>query len=139
MTARLLIVDSDRRLRREIRSELEVLFQVVEAHNGESAWAAFLEHEPDLVITELVISGFDGLELVERIKDHATLSNTPVIILTGATRGEELPANFWLKGTRADAFLEKPFEAGSLRQEIDRLLKAKLNYRPLPPGKGYYD
>ncbi|MBX3728314.1 MAG: response regulator [Candidatus Sumerlaeia bacterium] len=139
MPARILVIEDDADVRLVLRGHLEPLYDVIEAADGVAGWRRFEEERPDLVLTDLGIPGINGLDLTERIRSHPERGTTPVIILTGATQGEDLPAGFWKMGTGADAFFEKPADGPSLRAEIDRLLKARAGYRELPPGKGYYE
>ena len=139
MPALVLLIDDDPEIRQLLRLALHPLYRVVEATDGHDGWAKVREHRPALVVTDLCMPGMNGLDLTDRIKCDNELSGTPVIILTGATAGEELPPGFWKLGTRADGFLEKPIEPSMLCAEIDRVLKNKVQFRPLPPGKGTYD
>ncbi|MDK2970481.1 MAG: hypothetical protein PWP23_236 [Candidatus Sumerlaeota bacterium] len=139
MPACILVIDDDADVRLILRSQLEPLYKVIEAPDGLAGWKKFQDEKPHLVLTDLGLPGINGLDLTERIKGHPELGQTPVVILTGATQNEEISPNVWKLGTQCDAFFEKPANAGELRAEIDRLLKARAGYRELPPGKGYYD
>lgn len=139
MSACVLIVEDDPDVRLILRGHLEPLFKVIEAPDGLAGWKRFEEDKPHLVLTDLGIPGINGLDLTAKIREHPERGNTPVVILTGATRGEELPGGFWKMGTGADAFFEKPIDGAELRATLDRLLKARAGYRELPPGKGHYD
>ena len=139
MPARLLIVEDDREIRTLYRLELSTLYDIVEAPDGYAAWRLFETEQPDIVLMDLGVPGINGMDLTEKIRAHEKLSDTPIIIITGSTVGEDLPPSFWLKATPASAFFEKPVDFGALREEIDRQLKARAGHRELPPGKGYYE
>lgn len=139
MSAVVLLAEDNRDVRLVLRMQLEPLYQIVEAADGLAAWRHFESRPVDAVVLDLGIPGINGLDLVERIRAHPERGNTPIIVVTGAVKGEELPGEFWRMGTGADAFFEKPVDGATLRAEIDRLLKERANYKPLPPGKGYYD
>ena len=139
MSAKLLVVDDDSAVLRLLELELSPLYTVVTAMSGPEGWALLEKGKPDLLVLDLILPGFDGLEFCERLRSHPDLSGLPVIIVTGATKDEELPGGFWKMGTGADVFLEKPVSGATLRSEVDRLLKEKAGWKELPPGKGYYD
>jgi len=139
MPARILIVEDNRDVRDLLRIALAPLYEVVEAADGLQGWQRFEQHRPHLVVTDLGMPGLNGIDLTEKIRAHAELGDVPVVILTGATAGEELDPNVWLQGTQANAFFEKPCDPFALRAEIDRLLKERAGFKELPPGKGYYD
>ncbi|MEW9104423.1 response regulator [Paenibacillus sp. S-12] len=53
---------------------------VADAPNGQKAWEAFLLHEPEVVITDIVMPEMDGIELAKRIKEKAP--QTRVLLLS---------------------------------------------------------
>ncbi|WP_068777835.1 response regulator [Paenibacillus sp. FJAT-26967] len=75
MSIRVLIADDEVIIRRGLvstvpwaRYGMEV---VADAPNGTRAWEAFLEHKPEVVITDIVMPGMTGIELIRKIKEHA--------------------------------------------------------------------
>lgn len=139
MSATVLIVEDDRDVRDFLQLALSPMYRLEMAPDGRAGWEKFQDLKPDLVLTDLVLPGINGLDLTEKIRAHGERGATPVIILTGATKDEALDPSVWRLGTEADQFLEKPVDPGYLRSEIDRLLKERAGYRPVPPGKGSYD
>lgn len=79
--SRILVVDDQIQPRRLLIDELEAEgFEVSEASDGEEAWEKFRQRPPDLVITDMMMSRCDGLELLDRIRRH---SEVPVIVFSG--------------------------------------------------------
>jgi two-component system response regulator GlrR len=117
---RILIVDDDPHLLRLLALRLEKEgFGVVEAASGEEALGRLAAGMPDLVITDMRMSGMDGLALFEAVsRRHPAL---PVIILTA--HGSIPDA---VDATRKGVFgyLTKPFEARALMAEVERALAA---------------
>jgi len=115
---RILVVDDDANLLRLLALRLEKEgFGVIEAASGEEALGKLAAEIPDLVITDMRMSGMDGLALFEAInRRHAAL---PVIILTA--HGNIPDA---VDATRKGVFsyLTKPFEARALMTEVERAL-----------------
>ena len=80
MSSSVLVVDDRVRPRRALASELEDAgYAVAQAKDGDEGWKCFCEHEPDLVITDLVMPRCDGHTLLGRIR---TRSDVPVIVFT---------------------------------------------------------
>ncbi|MEY9095396.1 helix-turn-helix domain-containing protein [Paenibacillus sp. RC84] len=74
-TIRVLIADDEVIIRRGLIStvpwERYGMEVVADAPNGTRAWEAFLEHEPEVVITDIVMPGMTGIELIRKIKECA--------------------------------------------------------------------
>jgi two-component system response regulator GlrR len=115
---RILVVDDDPNLLRLLALRLEKEgFGVIEAASGEEALGKLAAEIPDLVITDMRMSGMDGMALFEAI--HRRHSALPVIILTA--HGNIPDA---VDATRKGVFgyLTKPFEARALMVEVERAL-----------------
>jgi len=134
--ATVLIADDEAMIRNLCRLALHDKYEIYEAADGEDAWKLVLAKRPDLVLTDMVMPRLDGLALAQRIKSHPELNRTLVVLITGATAGEELPNGFWRMGTVADQFLQKPLEISELRGAVDRLFQERVRPRSAPRG-GY--
>ena len=78
--ATLLVVDDQRAARLALACELtDAGHRVLHAPDGDQAWLAFREHQPQLVITDMVMPISDGIELLGRIR---ACSDVPVIMYT---------------------------------------------------------
>jgi two-component system, sensor histidine kinase and response regulator len=119
----LLVVDDDHRNLLALEVLLEPLgHRVVPARNGKAALRLFDEVEPDLVLCDLVMQGFDGLDVLGMIRAHPHRSHTPVILVTAYTERE-----LRLRALRAgaDEFLEKPIDEAILTARVSTLLRLK--------------
>ena len=115
----ILVVDDDAPLLRLISLRLrEEGYGVVAAESGERALGLIAMKLPNLVLTDLQMSGMDGLALFEAI--HRDYPSLPVIILTAhGTIPDAVAAT-----TRGVfGFLTKPFEARTLLGEVERALR----------------
>ena len=90
---------------------------VVSAYDGPGAVAAFHQHEPDLVVLDVMLPGFDGLEVCRRIQQHRPV---PVLMLTA--RDDEADVLVGL-GVGADDYLTKPFRMRELVARVAALLR----------------
>ena len=119
----LLVVDDDERNLLALEVLLEPLgHRVVSARNGKTALRLFDEVEPDLVLCDLVMQGFDGLDVLGMIRAHPHRSHTPVILVTAYSERE-----MRLRALRAgaDEFLEKPIDEAILAARVSTLLRLK--------------
>jgi two-component system response regulator GlrR len=115
----ILVVDDDAPLLRLISLRLrEEGYGVVAAESGERALGLIAMKLPNVVLTDLQMSGMDGLALFEAI--HRDYPSLPVIILTAhGTIPDAVAAT-----TRGVfGFLTKPFEARTLLGEVERALR----------------
>jgi DNA-binding response OmpR family regulator len=96
-------------------------FQLVRASDGQEAYDKFKEEKPDLVIMEAILPKLHGFELTERIT-HETKGRTPVIIVTGAYRGQQYRHEA-LTTFGASDYFEKPFDKEKFINSVLGLLK----------------
>jgi CheY-like chemotaxis protein/anti-sigma regulatory factor (Ser/Thr protein kinase) len=109
-----LVVDDQEPVRRMIARLLEGEgFRVLEAGDGGEAVALFEAHSPLAVISDVMMPGMDGLELLRRVKRIDR--NAAVILMTGLGTSEVLLAA--LRGG-ATNFFKKPFNVHDLVQEV---------------------
>jgi two-component system response regulator GlrR len=118
MKRRILIVDDDPHLLRLLGLRLvNEGHQVTEATSAERALAHLGAELPELVITDMKVSGVDGTQLCERLqREHPSL---PMIIL--AARGA-IPDVSAATRRGVVGYLAKPFEAKDLMREVERAL-----------------
>ena len=97
-------------------------YQLLSARNGLEGLEQAFEHLPDLVLSDVMMPGMDGLEFCRVLKNDPRTSHIPVVMLT-ARAG----INDRLEGLQygADAWLAKPFE----RAELFTTLAAQLESR----------
>ena len=119
-----LIVDDDRVLADVLAFTLRREgFEVIQAHDGETALARWAEHQPDLVVLDVNMPRLDGFAVcrqireVERTESHA---DTPIILLT--VRGEEDDIVHGL-GLGADDYITKPFSPRQLVARAQAVLR----------------
>src|SRR5947209_6648864 len=100
---------------------------VVACHDAASALGEIEKSKPDIVITDVIMPGKDGYEVCQHIKTHATLSKTPVILMSGVVNRAVAERAFLVK---ADELLRKPFQPQDLIARVKHLLKP--NGAPAP-------
>ncbi len=97
------------------------------AGSGPAGQAAFFAEQPQLVILDLMLPGFDGLELCRRIRQASTV---PILMLTA--RAEDSDKVIGL-GIGADDYVTKPFSPTELVARVKALLRRAYQFDE-PPG-----
>ena len=115
---RVLVVDDEQALATVIASYLEREgFAVDLAHDGPSAVATAREHRPDLVVLDVMLPGFDGIEVCRQVRGF---SDAYIIMLTA--RDEEVDKVVGLS-VGADDYLVKPFSPRELIARVRAMLR----------------
>ena len=123
MSAKILIVEDSRSMRRIVRSALESDgYQVAESEDGRQALNALREVAPHLIITDINMPEVDGISLVREIRRLPSFRFTPVLILTTES-GDDMKESGRAAG--ATGWIVKPFDPDQLRQVVAHVLKAR--------------
>ncbi len=93
-------------------------YEVVTVSNGAAAVKKIAEQKPDLVILDVYMPGYTGLEVCERVKNAVETGKTPVLLTVG--KMEPFKAEDGHR-VRADGLLIKPFEASDLLAVVKKL------------------
>ena len=117
---RVLVVDDDLTVRDVVRRYLERGgHEVALAGNGEDALRWVAEHDPDLVVLDLMLPGIDGLEVCRRLRERSAV---PVIMLTALGEEENRIAGLELG---ADDYVTKPFSPRELTLRVRAVLRRR--------------
>ncbi|HXP77172.1 MAG TPA: response regulator [Stellaceae bacterium] len=123
MGKRILLVDDDAAVRDSIAMVLEGAgFQVDQADQGATGMRLLREHEPDLVITDILMPQKEGIETIREIR--TMLPQTPIVAISGSAE----PRADYLKMAQtfgASAVLAKPFDPMVLLDLVNRLLSTR--------------
>ena len=124
---RILVVDDETPIRRYLRAALSAQgFAVYEAANGQEAINGVLTNHPDIIILDLGLPDFDGIEVTRRLREW---SQTPIIILSvRETENDKIAA----LDAGADDYLTKPFSTGELMARM-RVALRRMTSRPDDP------
>nr|WP_091619310.1 response regulator transcription factor [Amycolatopsis saalfeldensis] len=115
---RVLVVEDDLTIAASIAARLRAEgFTVELAHDGPAAVAAEAATGPDLVVLDVMLPGFDGLEVCRRIQARRAV---PVLMLTARADETDLLVGL---GVGADDYLTKPFSMRVLTARVHALLR----------------
>lgn len=119
---RVLVVDDENAIRRYLRTALTAQgFTVYEAANGEEAVNGVLNNRPDIIILDLGLPDFDGIEVTRRLREW---SQTPIIILSVREAENDKIAAL---DAGADDYLTKPFGTGELMARMRVVMRRLAN------------
>src|SRR5258708_25863628 len=107
--------------------------EVIAVNNGSAALKKIAELKPDLVILDVYMPGYSGLEVCQRLKESQDTARMPVLLRVGKLKPfkpEEA------QRVRADGFIVKPFEASELLSALSKLEdKVVPRAEPSKPGR----
>ena len=109
-------VDMCRMLKLQIGSQ----YNVLTANDGNDGMKKINQHHPDIIVTDLMMPGMSGLDLLRCVRQDFSISHIPVIMLTAKNTEEDK-----IKAVKAgaNAFITKPFNSSYLIARIDQLLE----------------
>jgi signal transduction histidine kinase len=114
------VVDDNADMRQYLTRLLSPLYTVQTYTEGKSALASIQRQLPDLVVSDIMMPGIDGIELVRILRDDPETSSLPIILLS-ARAGEEAIVDGLEAG--ADDYLIKPFSAREFLARVDAQLQ----------------
>ncbi|MCA9937448.1 MAG: response regulator transcription factor [Anaerolineales bacterium] len=118
MTKLILVVDDEPKLTNLVRGYLEQEgYQVITAHDGRAALFAARDHQPDLIVLDLMMPEMDGWSF---LRQHRQERNTPIIMLTA--RVDDVDKIMGLE-MGADDYLTKPFSPRELVARVRAVLR----------------
>jgi len=97
-------------------------YEVAAAADGLEGFERACEIVPDIILTDVMMPGLDGIRMLDMVKNDPRTSHIPVVILTAkadvASRVEGLARG-------ADAYIAKPFNREELRAELRMLIRQR--------------
>lgn len=97
-------------------------YEVVGACDGEQALGLLRARRPSLALLDVHMPKLDGYQVTRQIRQDESLRSTPVIILSGSVKEEDIAASF---EAGADDHLKKPFSPASLAARVDAFLEQR--------------
>jgi two-component system cell cycle response regulator DivK len=94
-------------------------YRVIEAENGPEAIELAESEQPDLIIMDLMMPGMDGLDATRRIREHASLQKTPIVVVS-AYGADEYRERALAAG--CNEYVATPFEPSALNDLIKSLI-----------------
>jgi len=109
-------------------------YEVTTVNNGSAALKRIAESKPDLIVLDVYMPGYGGLEVCQRLREAPETARIPVLLTVGKL--EPFKAED-ARRVRADAFIVKPFEASELLTALAKL-EDKIVPQSQPPKSGRF-
>ncbi len=123
---KVLVIDDKRKNRSVLVNMLTALgFELFEAVDGQDGLARAREFEPDLILMDLVMSGYDGFETTRRIRQLPKLKDAVVLAVSASTFSEDRQRSL---DAGCDGFIAKPFRLETLLQQVQTHLRLVWTY-----------
>lgn len=120
----ILIVEDNEELRSFMKDCLSAHYTVYEAENGLKALGLLENNIIDIIISDILMPGMDGLELCNELKKNTAYSHIPLILLSAKT-DTSTKIDGLKKG--ADVYMEKPFSIEQLKAQVNSIIENRTN------------
>lgn len=119
---RILVVEDNADIRSYIRSILQPQYLVEEAENGKAGLEMLALHDINLIISDLMMPGMDGIEMCKRVKSSIETDHIPLIMLTAKSDIENRIEGLSLG---AESYITKPFHPRHLMVRVAKLIEMR--------------
>lgn len=102
------------------------LFQLSFSQNGQDGINKAIERVPDLILSDVMMPGKDGLEVCKELKHHQCTSHIPIVLLSAKSDLDSRVAGL---DSGADVYMLKPFDKRELRAQLARLLEERQEHQ----------
>jgi signal transduction histidine kinase/DNA-binding response OmpR family regulator/ligand-binding sensor domain-containing protein len=116
----LLIIEDNLEINHYIASELSDNYTIISCVNGIKGLEVAREKSPDIIISDIMMPGLDGIEVCKEVKNDINTNHIPFILLSAKTTNESR-----VEGLQAgaDVYLIKPFSMDVLKMQVNSLLE----------------
>lgn len=123
-----LVIEDNPDVAASIGRQLSPYHRVVYAADGTQGWQKAQEILPDVIVTDVMMPGIDGVELCRLIRNNQLTAHIPLVMVTAKTAHDDRLAGL---EAGADAYLEKPFHADELILVVGKLIESRKRLRSL--------
>lgn len=118
-TVTILLVEDERNIRRLLRDILLPAYRVEEAEDGEEGLDIIRKNRPDIIITDILMPGMDGIELINAVKSDPQTAHIPIIGISAKNAIED-KIKAYKHG--ADLYIAKPFHPQHVLTTVANIL-----------------
>jgi DNA-binding response OmpR family regulator len=118
----ILLVEDDLDILNFLETVFSDKYKILKANNGDSGWNLVYGNFPDLIISDIMMPGLNGIQLCNKVKTTIETSHIPVILLTARVSVEHE-----IEGleTGADDYIHKPFHPSLLQLKVQKIIESR--------------
>lgn len=117
----ILLVDDDEALRETITDLLTISgYKVLIAGSGEECLELLHQGKPDLIISDIMLPGIDGLTLYEQVSREPSSGAIPFMVMSAKAEMHQMLIE---RGLETVKFVAKPFDTDEFLRQIELLLQ----------------
>ena len=121
-----LVIDDNADIRNYVKSLLSNEFRVLDAADGTEGIRLAMKYVPDVIISDVMMPGMDGVECCRRLKGELQTCHIPVILLTACSLDEQRIQGY---DGGADSYISKPFNSQLLLSRVRNLIANRRQLR----------
>ena len=114
-----LVIDDNADIRSYVHSLLHTDYSILEAANGIEGISKAMKYVPDVIVSDIMMPGLDGVECCRRLKSELQTCHIPIILLTACSLDEQRAKGY---DVGADSYISKPFNSQVLISRVRNLL-----------------
>ena len=118
----ILIVEDNAPIATYIKDKLSQLYNCYIANNGNEGLKLAEVHNPDIIVTDIMMPEMDGIEMTKKLKENFSTCHIPVIMMTAKSDTQDKISGF---ETGAEAYITKPLNSSYLKAVIQSLIKQR--------------
>lgn len=116
MKKKILIIDDHGHIRIILSSRLSKMgFEVITAENANGIVKLVTNIKPDIIVTDLMMPGIDGIQATKLLRENETTKNIPIIMLTAVSTRETVLESL---SSGVNDYVVKPFKGEELYKKI---------------------
>jgi len=117
----ILVMDDDPVIQKLLTVNFEMEgYRVVTAGDGVEGLERVKEHQPDIVLVDIMMPRMDGFEVLHRLKDDPATASIPVVVLSAKAQATDIQTGV---EAGADDYITKPFDPLELLDKVTALIK----------------
>ncbi|MFD1622711.1 ATP-binding protein [Thalassotalea marina] len=114
-----LVIEDNKDMQTHIKQIVEQEFHCIVADDGETGIDLAVNYLPDIIVCDLMLTGIDGFEVLQYLKQHEMTSHIPIVMLTARS---DLDTRLTGLSLHADDYMSKPFNYRELLTRMNNLL-----------------
>lgn len=121
-----LVIDDNADTRHYVKTLLAEEYQVLDAPEAATGIRLAMKYVPDVIVSDVMMPGMDGVECCRRLKTELQTCHIPVILLTACSLDEQRIQGY---NGGADSYISKPFNSQLLLSRIRNLIDSRRQLR----------